>query len=345
MHVRRRFAGSWPSLKSCCCVFIRLDSDVEVLSSSIVYAQEKLRLLHSSSSLDSGWSRVEIDMDHSVRHIFDGRNQFAFGGLLLMAIGSLGALLHSLPERAWNWIVNQSTMTITVKDDDAAFAWVKEWLLEQSFLKRIRRVDLDTTLRGAELALMPAPGVHFFWHVGRPFWVTFSRSEDTKGRSQRRIESLSFRTSGRDQIYLKRFVDEVVACHHRRSRMMSCLYVYDDYWSTVEAYSPRLLASVILKPGEKEHLLEDLERFRASRERYQQLGVPYHRGYLLHGAAGNRQDVAGLGSGVALRHVYLRGEPIRVERQNSQGRDERSAAELRGSLRGYRRDASRQPQT
>jgi hypothetical protein len=38
---------------------------------------------------------------------------------------------------------------------------VKEWLLEQKFLKRIRRVDLDTTLRGAEMALIPA--------TGRPF--------------------------------------------------------------------------------------------------------------------------------------------------------------------------------
>jgi chaperone BCS1 len=52
------------------------------------------------------------------------------------------------------------------------------------------------------------------------------------------------------------------------------------------AYSPRLLDSVILKPGEKEHLLQDLEKFRSSRDRYRRLGVPYHRGYLLYGPPG-----------------------------------------------------------
>ena len=41
-----------------------------------------------------------------------------------------------------------------------------------------------------------------------------------------------------------------------------------------------------MKPGEKEHLLKDVERFRASRQRYSELGVPYHRGYLLFGPPG-----------------------------------------------------------
>jgi len=221
-----------------------------------------------------------------LKHVLGGQNQFASGGLLLMLIGSIGVFLRSLPVRLWNWIVDQTTMTITVKDDDAAFTWVKEWFLEQPFMKRIRQVDLDTTLRGAELALIPAPGSHWFWHVGRPFWVWFYRSDDTKSRTQRRIESLTFRTIGRDREILKNFVKEIVACHHRKVRVASYLYVYDDGWDYVQAYSPRLLDSVILKPGEKEHLLQDIEKFRASRARYRSLGVPYHRGYLLYGPPG-----------------------------------------------------------
>lgn len=221
-----------------------------------------------------------------IKHVLSGQNQFASGGLLLMILGSIGVFLRSLPQQLWNWLVKQTTLTITVKDDDDAFRWVKEWFLEQKFMKRIRQVDLDTTLRGAELGLIPAPGRHLFiWH-GRPFWVWFYRSDDSKGRSLRRVESLTFRTIGRDQQLLKAFVDEVIACHHCKRRMASYLYLYDEGWDYVEAYSPRLLASVLLKPGEKEHLMEDLERFRSARPRYGQLGVPYHRGYLLHGPPG-----------------------------------------------------------
>jgi chaperone BCS1 len=206
-----------------------------------------------------------------LKHVLDGQNQFASGGLLLMILGGIGVFLRALPEKFWWWFVAQTTMTITVKDEDDAFVWVKEWFLEQKFLKSIRRVDLDTTLRGVELALIPAPGRHWFLRGRRPFWVWFYRSDDTKGRSQRRVESLTFRTIGRDQSLLKQYVDEVVACHHRKRRMASYLY---------------LLESVLLKPGEKEHLVRDLERFRASRPRYRRLGVPYRRGYLLYGLPG-----------------------------------------------------------
>jgi chaperone BCS1 len=221
-----------------------------------------------------------------LKHLLNGQNQFASGGLLLMVIGSVGVFLRALPQRIFDWIVEQSTMTITVKDDDEAFTWVKEWFLEQEFLKRIRNVDVDTTLRGAELALIPAPGTHWFFRGRRPYHVSFYRSDDAKGRSQRRVESLTFQTIGRDQRIVKEFVGEIVACQHRKRRTCSNLYLYDDGWDSVSAYSPRRLESVLLKPGEKEHLMQDIERFRSSRERYERLGVPYHRGYLLYGPPG-----------------------------------------------------------
>jgi len=43
---------------------------------------------------------------------------------------------------------------------------------------------------------------------------------------------------------------------------------------------------VILQPGEKEHLVQDIEKFRRSKRRYSRLGVPYHRGYLFYGPPG-----------------------------------------------------------
>src|SRR5579863_10318667 len=106
-----------------------------------------------------------------LKTMFTGRNEFASGGLLLMIIGGVSVWLRALPEKFGLWILSQTTMTITVKDDDAAFVWVKEWFLEQKFPKRIRRVDLDTTVRDQRIAMIPAPGKHWFWYDGRPFEV------------------------------------------------------------------------------------------------------------------------------------------------------------------------------
>ena len=221
-----------------------------------------------------------------LKSVLTGRNEFASGGLLLMIIGGLSVWLRAVPERLWHWIVGQTTMVITVKDDDAAFAWVKEWFLEQGFLKRIRRVDLDTTVRNERIAMIPAPGKHCFLYRGRPFEVWFSRTENTRERTGRRVESLTFRTLGRNRAFLEYFVEDIVNCHVRRQGVQSYLYMYDDGWDYLAGYSPRRLASVILEPGEKEHLLQDVAQFRKSKQRYERLGVPYHRGYLFHGPPG-----------------------------------------------------------
>jgi mitochondrial chaperone BCS1 len=221
-----------------------------------------------------------------LKSMLTGRNEFASGGLLLMVVGAVSVWLRAVPEEIWHWIVSQTTMIVTVKDDDAAFIWVKEWFLEQKFLKRIRRVDLDTTLRNERIAMIPAPGKHWFWFNGRPFEVWFSRADNTRERTGRRVESLTFRTVGRNRASLQHFVDDVVQCHIKRQGVQSYLYMYNDGWDYLEGYSPRLLDSVVLEPGEKEYLLQDVAQFRKSKQRYERLGVPYHRGYLLYGPPG-----------------------------------------------------------
>lgn len=221
-----------------------------------------------------------------LKNVLAGRNDFASGGLLLMVIGGVTVWLKTIPERLWDWIVFQTTMMVTVKDDDAAFVWVKEWFLEQKFLKRIRHLDLDTTLRNERIAMIPAPGKHRFWYQGRPFEVWFSRTDNTQERMGRRVESFTFRTVGRNRAVLQSFVEDVVQCHLKREGVCSYLYTYNDGWEYVEGYSSRVLESVVLEPGEKEHLLQDIGHFRNAKERYQRLGVPYHRGYLFYGPPG-----------------------------------------------------------
>src|SRR5579871_2890411 len=221
-----------------------------------------------------------------LKHVLSGQNQFASGGLLLMVIGAIGAYMRAIPARIWHWFVDQTTMSITVEDEDAAFYWVKQWFTEQKFLKRVRRVDLDTTVRSDKLALIPAPGRHWFWYRSRPFRIDFYRSEDTRGWTPKRTESLWFRTIGRDQALLKAFVGEIASCHRKHRQVQSCLYVYSDYWERVEGYTARLLDSVILKTGERERWVADVEKFKSSKARYRHLGVPYHRGYLLYGPPG-----------------------------------------------------------
>src|SRR5882672_6431825 len=124
-----------------------------------------------------------------------------------MIVGGLGVYMRAIPQKLWGWFVGQTTMMITVKDDDAAFAWVKEWFLEQKFLTRIRHLDLDTTLRNERISMIPAPGRHRFWYHKRPFEVWFSRTEGSQQYPTRRAESFTFRTVGRNRAVLQSFVN------------------------------------------------------------------------------------------------------------------------------------------
>jgi hypothetical protein len=73
-----------------------------------------------------------------------------------------------------------------------------------------------------------------------------------------------FRTLGRKRFFLQQFVDDVVKCHLKRQGVQSRLYTYNDGWDYVQGYSPRLLESVVLGSGEKEHMLEDMMQFQSN---------------------------------------------------------------------------------
>jgi mitochondrial chaperone BCS1 len=116
---------------------------------------------------------------------------------------------------------------------------------------------------------------------------------------------LTFKAFGRKRSFLQHFVDDVVACHIRRLGVQSRLFAYNEGWDVVEGYAPRLLSSVIMQPGEKEYLMQDIERFRRSKRRYERLGIPYHRGYLFYGASGDGQDLRGICPGGKFRTLGL----------------------------------------
>jgi predicted AAA+ superfamily ATPase len=59
-----------------------------------------------------------------------------------------------------------------------------------------------------------------------------------------------------------------------------------DSWNRRDDLVPRQLDTVILRAGQKERLLADLRKFLSGRAAYEQLGIPWHRGYLLHGPPG-----------------------------------------------------------
>jgi chaperone BCS1 len=82
---------------------------------------------------------------------------------------------------------------------------------------------------------------------------------------------------------------------------------YNNEWTRARLGNNRKLDSVVLKAGQKEAIVADLRRFFASRERYETLGIPWRRGYLLYGPPGTGKTslVTALASELALNVCVL----------------------------------------
>lgn len=59
-----------------------------------------------------------------------------------------------------------------------------------------------------------------------------------------------------------------------------------EYFESLCVIPPRPMGSLVLKEGQLERILADLDQFVAAKERYENLGMPWHRGYLFYGPPG-----------------------------------------------------------
>lgn len=71
------------------------------------------------------------------------------------------------------------------------------------------------------------------------------------------------------------------------SKRKPSLWVSDSWGSWRQQDAPiRRLSSVVLKEGQKEDIISDIQKFLDDEQRYNDLGIPWHRGYVFHGPPG-----------------------------------------------------------
>jgi len=210
-------------------------------------------------------------------------NQFASGGMLIMFLGGIGVALRKVPKIIWDWLLRRFTIHITIKDDDASFTTIKQWI-SQKYENKSRRIDLDSGLEQGKIRRMLAPGRHWIWIDKRLFIVNFDRETEKKGWTPSRTETITLTMLGRSQKKINKFLDELQIL--RNAERDYLWYYAESYWEIAKTYAPRKMDAIILPTGEKEKLIADIQDFLDSKDKYEFLGIPYHRGYLFHGLPG-----------------------------------------------------------
>lgn len=109
-----------------------------------------------------------------------------------------------------------------------------------------------------------------------------------EGKRPPKVDQLMFTCYGaaaRDAVV--KFLDEITE-ESNKAQHQPDFYLASRWgdWQRRRDLPRRSLDTIVLRDDQRDSLVDDLAQFRSSSAMYDKLGIPYHRGYLLHGPPG-----------------------------------------------------------
>ncbi len=214
------------------------------------------------------------------------------GGAGLAAL-SLGlSAFRGTTRLALSTIRRRATTTLEVTSRDAAYPWVLHWLKRTNPRASFRHASVTTlhTDDGPTFDLVPAPGLHVVRHAGR--WVLVERAREygtvntSSGTPWEKVVLTAF--AGSNDFFPSLLNEARRDAEGSRDATTTTLYTcWGTEWRPFgQARAKRPIESVVLKEGQAERLVNDVAEWSKSKRWYAERGVPYRRGYLLHGPPG-----------------------------------------------------------
>lgn len=205
---------------------------------------------------------------------------------------ALGATLWGHYTKAKEWWEERTRYTATVVEGSGAYNAVLEWLQRQT---SPRSVKFDSTYDG----------------IARYYNVGGAQDIHVEGyKIKVEMRSPSAKATGDDAQYpedltdifnkkivftahdpraidaLERMLVDMLGERKKRPQKPNYFSIGEYGWEEINP-ARRPMESVFLAPGMKQGLLDDLDNFFQCEERFERMGLPWHRGYLLHGPPGN----------------------------------------------------------
>jgi mitochondrial chaperone BCS1 len=236
-------------------------------------------------------------------------NQIFSGGIVLMIGGALLAYFRGMPAQVYGYIRRQLITEIDILDRDQAFEWVEKWLAQHAYAKnRARCLTVKTESINYEercanplmdarprILFTPAPGVHWLFFRRRLICLHRERPKmnDSPSQPVNVRERFSVTIFSRNRALAKQLIEEAREVAIPRSDLKLTVHrASHNYWSEQLKRQPRPIDSVILANGMMDELVRDTSQFLQRRDWYIDRGIPYRRGYLLHGPPGTGKSSA-----------------------------------------------------
>ncbi len=222
-------------------------------------------------------------------------NIIASGGLFVMVAGGIMTTIYRIFPPIIAFIKRRFIVVMDVTNNDDTFKWFSNWLATTEYAKRtnlltvISRSPLKSDNKKPILYFVPAPGDHLFFYKGRIIWIHRNREKIQGGSGSMPIlfEQYTITMLGRNKNILKQMIADARDYSYKLDQDKVKIYINSNWeWRNVECQIPRKLNTVILKNRLQYEVLDDIKEFFKKEEWYNKMGIPYRRGYLLHGCPG-----------------------------------------------------------
>lgn len=215
-----------------------------------------------------------------------------FSGGVGLAVVAAGAQMARAGYQVGLRMARRSFLiTLEVTSKDKAYPWLLQWLTLQP-ASRTQHLSVETVVKknvGAAFKLVPGPGQHLLRYGGKYILVHRTREQQmldlNEGKPWERVVLTAF---GRDTTVFESILKDAHALSMIQEEGKTVIFTnWGSEWRQFgQPRRKRSLESVILDDGVSERLLSDVQEWISSSKWYGDRGIPYRRGYLLHGPPG-----------------------------------------------------------
>jgi mitochondrial chaperone BCS1 len=235
-------------------------------------------------------------ISHDIQNI-----EIVKAALYASTIGSLLYLVKSLPMRFMAWLRRVTLCSVTVSNNDPAYAWLQLFFAKENLGQRARRLVVSTnehvendnddyddevkSKRHSSIAYKPDVGAYLIRYKGYPLLL-----ETTRERIEQRnmySETLTITSVFRRKLLLDLLSEAATVAKEREKKAIKLYTASNTYWANAGERPFRFLSSLVYDENIGTMLLSDTQKFLTEKTWYQEMGIPWRRGYLLYGPPGN----------------------------------------------------------
>jgi len=218
-------------------------------------------------------------------------NQIVTGGLALGIAGALIAMVHRIWPLVWGGLRRLLVVTAVIDSRNDIFSTLVKWLNSLPYARSTHLVSVTQESDGIspgsvpKLLYSPAPGLHVFRHKGRLMWM----ERDLSKENMQVIDTVKLNMLALNRRCFEDLIQEIMQASYGAIMGRTQLFMPDswaDEWRMHTTRPKRKLDSVVLPDGVLQRIVDDVRSFHDGKERYESIGIPWRRGYLLHGPPG-----------------------------------------------------------